>query len=283
MIKGWKTNEAVVYDLPHATKRGKLSYFTWLVINTPSEYHSHDYWEFTYLLEGNATHYLNGNKLSITRGDAVILRPQDKHCICKATKSDEKYLQRDLYVPTEVMKEICACISPNEPLYERLLNADAPPQFHISYTKRQSIEQTASLLIQENVTHDVFFRAILIEIIAYYLSLTSISHYPVWIVNLINRIKRDTANQRTIDDFVRSTGYSHAHVCREFKKYTGERLNEFITKTKLEYSTAILASTQNSIADIAYQLGFSSQSNYISCFKRYFNITPHQWRLQNLR
>ena len=284
MIKGWDTNENFTYHLSSAIKRGNWSYFTWLVINTPIEYHSHDYWEITYILEGSATHFLNGEELALTRGDAFILRPHDKHCLSKNAKAGEKYLHRDLYVPTNVMQEICHCISPNEPLYEQILNAQSPPQFHISHTKRQAIEQTATLLHKEqNVSHDIFFRSIIIELLAYYFSLETINHYPVWIRDLINRIKRDTNNQKTIEDFVRSTGYCHSHVCREFKKYTGERLNEFITKTKLEYSTAILASMQNSIAEIAYQLGFSSQSNYISCFKKYFNITPHQWRLQNLK
>ena len=182
------------------------------------------------------------------------------------------------------MQAICDCISPSEPLYKKLLEAKDPPQFHTSHTKQQTIEQTATLLHkQQNISHDIFFRSIVSELLAYYFSLDAINHYPVWIVDLINRIKRDTSNQKSLDDFVRSTGYSHSHVCREFKKHTGERLNEFITKTKLDYSTALLASAQNSIADIAYQLGFSSESNYISCFKRYFNITPHQWRLQNLK
>ena len=65
MIKGWDTKEKFVYNLNHATKRGKWSYFTWLVINTPIEYHSHEYWEITYILEGNASHYLNGKISSL--------------------------------------------------------------------------------------------------------------------------------------------------------------------------------------------------------------------------
>ena len=284
MIKGWDTKEQFVYNLKHATRRGKWSYFTWLVINTPIEYHSHEYWEITYILEGNANHYLNGNVLSLTRGDAFILRPHDKHCLSRTTPQGEKYLHRDLYVPVKVMQSICECISPSEPLYQQLLESETPPQFHISHTKRQTIEQTATLLHREqNISHDVFFRSTVIELLSYFLSLESFTHYPTWIINLINRIKRDTSHQKTISDFVASTGYSHPHVCREFKKYTGERLNEFITKNKLEYSTALLVSTPNSIADIAYQVGFSSESNYIACFKRYFNITPHQWRLHNLK
>ena len=120
MIKGWDTKEKFVYNLNHATKRGKWSYFTWLVINTPIEYHSHEYWEITYILEGNANHYLNGNVLSLTRGDAFILRPHDKHCLSRTTPQGEKYLHRDLYVPVEVMQSICECISPSEPLYQQL-------------------------------------------------------------------------------------------------------------------------------------------------------------------
>ena len=166
MIKGWDTNEKFVYNLNHATKRGKWSYFTWLVINTPIEYHSHEYWEITYILEGNASHYLNGNILSLTRGDAFILRPHDKHCLHRTTPQGEKYLHRDLYVPVEVMQAICECISPSEPLYQQLLEADTPPQFHISHTKRQTIEQMATLLHREqNISHDVFFRSTVIELL----------------------------------------------------------------------------------------------------------------------
>lgn len=277
----YDTEKSCVYSIEQATRHENGTYFTWLIMHTSEEYHSHDYWEIAYLLEGNATHRLNGETFSLTKGDAFILRPQDKHCLCRETKASEKYLHRDLYVPTDVMKEICNAISPSEPLYEHLLTAKTPPQFHISHSKRQTIEQTATLLQKSQFTHqDMFFRSLIVELLAYYFSLETINDYPAWIINLINNVKRDTSNNKNLDSFIRSTGYSHAHVCREFKKYTGERLNEFVTKTRLEYSTALLLSTQNSVADIAYQLGFSSESNYISCFKKYYGVTPHRWRRQ---
>ena len=282
MILGWDTDQEFVYDLQLATAQAHLAYYTFLVIKTSNEYHSHDYWEMAYILNGNATHYLNGQRIPLTRGDAFILRPHDKHCLYREPNAEEKYTHRDFYVPTEVMKTICDCIDPTKTLYDNLLNAETPPQFHIAHTKRQMIEQAASLLHnQENTPPDIFFRSVIIELLAYYLSLQSVSNYPTWIVDLINRIKRNTTNMKTIDDFVKSTGYCHAHVCREFKKYTGERLHEFITKTKLEYSMLLLTSSNNTIADIAYLLGFSNESNYICCFKKYFNTTPHQWRIKN--
>lgn len=62
------------------------------------------------------------------------------------------------------------------------------------------------------------------------------------------------------------------------QKYTGMRLNEYMMSCKLEYSTALLAQRNNSIAQIAYHLGFSNESNYISCFRRHYGITPNSWR-----
>lgn len=56
------------------------------------------------------------------------------------------------------------------------------------------------------------------------------------------------------------------------------RLNEYMMSCKLEYSTALLAQRNNSIAQIAYHLGFSNESNYISCFRRHYGITPNSWR-----
>ena len=85
--------------------------------------------------------------------------------------------------------------------------------------------------------------------------------------------------KRSVSEYVETTGYCHEYVSRQFKRYTGYRLNEYIKRTKLEYAKTLLsAGEENSIAQIAYYLGFSSESKFIAAFKNLYGITPLQWK-----
>jgi len=73
------------------------------------------------------------------------------------------------------------------------------------------------------------------------------------------------------------------HVCddrliRLFKEVTGETPIEYIMNLRIEASIKLLASTDISIADVAEQTGFGSDTYMTRIFKKKLNITPGKYR-----
>ena len=63
-----------------------------------------------------------------------------------------------------------------------------------------------------------------------------------------------------------------------FHKETGQTLTVFIHKVLIEKAQNLLAYSDYSLGEISTYLNFSSQSYFISIFKRYTGITPGQYR-----
>ena len=75
--------------------------------------------------------------------------------------------------------------------------------------------------------------------------------------------------------------YSPYHFHRIFKAIIGETLNVYITRKRIEKTASILMRKREaSITDLAYQFGFSSNSAFTKAFKKFYGISPSEFRKQ---
>ena len=75
--------------------------------------------------------------------------------------------------------------------------------------------------------------------------------------------------------------FSPFHFHRVFKFVTGETLNEFVTKRRIEKSALNLLHKKNTATEIAHKYGFSDNSSFSRAFKKYFGISPTEFKKQN--
>jgi AraC family transcriptional regulator len=64
-----------------------------------------------------------------------------------------------------------------------------------------------------------------------------------------------------------------------FKRATGTSPHQYVIQQRVERAKLMLSKTDLAIADIALQVGFSSQSHLTQQFKRLTGVTPKQVRL----
>jgi len=73
--------------------------------------------------------------------------------------------------------------------------------------------------------------------------------------------------------------YSPFHLHRIFKEVTSETLNSYITRKRIEKTAAMLMHRKElSIADIYLQNGFSSNSSFTRAFKKFYSVSPTEYR-----
>lgn len=75
--------------------------------------------------------------------------------------------------------------------------------------------------------------------------------------------------------------FSPFHFHRVFKFVTGETLNEYVTRRRIEKSALDLLHKNITTTGIAHKYGFSDNSSYSRTFKKYFGVSPTVFKKQN--
>ncbi|AHW59519.1 ABC-type sugar transport system, substrate-binding protein, contains N-terminal xre family HTH domain [Draconibacterium orientale] len=81
----------------------------------------------------------------------------------------------------------------------------------------------------------------------------------------------------TVEELSQLLGLSRVHVYRKIKKLTGMSVSEFVRSVKLKLSLNLIKTNGKTIAEIAYEVGFSSPSYFTKCFKAQFGISPSEF------
>ena len=74
---------------------------------------------------------------------------------------------------------------------------------------------------------------------------------------------------------------SRSKLYRKIKALTGNTANEFIKKIRLEKAKQFLESSDHSISEISFKVGFSSPSYFTKCYKTQFGNLPTEVRDTN--
>ncbi len=87
----------------------------------------------------------------------------------------------------------------------------------------------------------------------------------------------------SIEDFARQVGYSEVQFYRKIKALTGQTPSIFLRTIRLKRAADLLSKKFDSIAQIAYSVGFSNVSYFNRCFKEQFGVTPGNYIKANVR
>lgn len=68
------------------------------------------------------------------------------------------------------------------------------------------------------------------------------------------------------------------HFARTFKASTGEAPHRYVMQRRIERAKVLLSVKQFSVAEVAYQTGFSNQSHFTAQFRKAIGMTPKQFR-----
>jgi len=86
-----------------------------------------------------------------------------------------------------------------------------------------------------------------------------------------------------LGDIASAAALSPCYLSRLFLKETGRTIKDYILEMKIEKAQNLLKYSDSSSAEIAQFLSFSSQSHFISTFKRLTGITPKKYKDQYAR
>ncbi|MGE8556341.1 MAG: AraC family transcriptional regulator [Chryseobacterium jejuense] len=103
--------------------------------------------------------------------------------------------------------------------------------------------------------------------------------YKKRIVKTIQYIDANLDADLSLEKMAEISAYSPFHFHRIFKLVTGETLQNYIIRRKIEKSAFFLAVHKNmEMKEIYFDLGFSNPSVFSKTFKKYYGLPPSEFR-----
>ena len=111
---------------------------------------------------------------------------------------------------------------------------------------------------------------------------TNIKHSPksnnhTAIEQTLAYINANLSSQLDLNTLAGEVKFSPVYFHKLFKASTGKTLHEYVEQQRIKKSADLLLSTDMTLAQIAYECGFSSQSYFSFAFKRNMGITPRAY------
>lgn len=156
---------------------------------------------------------------------------------------------------------------------------DIEDQFLIEGTIRRII----SINHKRNTQTEILTSSLIINLLTELLLQNCTSHIqnqylPDYLKSIIKDIEQNFRTKLSLDILSKNHGISKFYLSKEFKKYVGIPLNEYIINARLSYSKELLKYSELSVSEIAYQSGMNNVSHFINLFKNRENVTPLAYR-----
>ena len=94
-------------------------------------------------------------------------------------------------------------------------------------------------------------------------------------------IDANYAKNITLDVLAEITHINKFYLAHSFTECMGQSPINYLTEKRLDASKQLLANSNLSVAQVASNTGFSSQSYFSQIFKKKVGITPQQYRKQS--
>lgn len=105
------------------------------------------------------------------------------------------------------------------------------------------------------------------------------NHY-ILIWSVCTFVESRVREEIPMEELVRQTGFSMAHIRDVFRKSTGKPLSRYVQERRIANAARELLDTDRTILDIALQYGFSGRTVFSRAFRRHTGYTPCQFRAE---
>jgi AraC family transcriptional regulator len=106
---------------------------------------------------------------------------------------------------------------------------------------------------------------------------------PRWLRQLHEQLSENPCGRFTLRGLAASAGMHPVHLSRQFKRYYGEPLWDFLRRRRVEIGAQRMLNGCETVCEIAYSLGFSEHAHFTRTFSRLMGVTPSEFRLRHAR
>ncbi|GAB5401782.1 MAG: helix-turn-helix domain-containing protein [Aureliella sp.] len=258
----------------------------------PFGLHCHEFSEIVIITGGKGLHITGEDSYELVPGDTFVIggdRPHDY------LNMDHLTLVNILFDPIEFSMSFGDLDT--LPGYHALFTLEPAWRKRHHFTSRLQLKpaeltealRTVDRLDEELASRKPGFRAMasaeMLQLVTFLSRCYSKSRNPeskklLRIAESISHIQQNYAQQMSLDELIEISGMSRRNFIRTFESAMGTSPIKFLIQIRIQEASRLLRTTDRSVTDIAYEVGFADSNYFSRQFRAALGVSPRDYRRQ---
>lgn len=249
-----------------------------------------------YIYSGECTYFIENEEVTLKKGDFCIF---DKDVIRTKMKGKYEDIIINILMKEDYFRNTINLFDNNNLLASFVANTMSFNNSHKSYiifktNDNEKIAHLMNLLLIEyyennsysNIVIQNYFSIIFIELLYLYEQNTAnqevvFSNKTSNIVYSIVQYIESHYVDCSLSDLSMKFNYHEKYICSLLKLNLNKTFKQLQTEFRLKYACRYLIHSNLSINEIADKIGFNNHNQFYRYFKKYYDILPAQYRIDN--
>jgi AraC family cel operon transcriptional repressor len=249
-----------------------------------TDIHTHNFYEFFLLRQGELIHYHNDVKYFMKRGEICLIYPDDHHYFQATPDGSPAIITNVAFIANEyemALKYLHIQSLNALPTEERKIMPDNNSLSALLAGFENLFNLAGSSSNNEN---QYLYRALLIQalVILNKKSDYTCTSLPQWLSYACQQMGKAHNYKKGLSCFIEISGKTQEHLTRSLSKYINTTPSGFINNIRLLEAAKLLRNTTKPVSEIVFDTGFENPSYFSRLFKAKYGQSPGKYRLLNL-
>lgn len=237
--------------------------------------HTHQMCEVYLFLNGRASFRIEGSEYRLERGDLLIMRPAEAHCI--QVQPDHPYERLSMHFEPGLFDRI----DPEHKLLQVFMDREAGRfnRFAAAEFQNQNYRVMLNRLMEPEHQQRLDIIAVLLELLNQLYRLyqqrgesePAAESSPLF--QVIRHINEHLSEPLSLDSLCEQFYLSKPQLCRSFKRTTGASVGEYITAKRLLQAQSMLRAGSPP-TQVCTACGFNDYSAFYRAYRKHFGVSP---------
>ena len=224
--------------------------------------------EICYVQKGALEVLINDQQTILYPGELSVALSYDAHCYHTVGDSSEALV---MIIPTSMCMDFLAVIEKQRAINPFIRDKKATAKIMEYYAELKS-DQSNKI---KEIGYTNVILGIIMENVGFEAAMTEMNtHLSSRILMYINENYKDSITNASI---AARFGYNPSYLSRYFKSCFHIGINQYVTLVRLKQFVILSNNSKKSVADCAYECGFSSLRTFYRAFYNEFKCTPKEF------